>query len=91
MFFEHEERDEGETMTIVNDDIKRTKVMVTVDKSGSYVHVYDLEGRDSLVVSVITAPDGNTTIEDNNGFTRLSFDSNGKITFGPNTNEVDLV
>ena len=41
MSYEHKERNEGKTFTVVNDDIKRTKVMVTVGKSGSYIHLYD--------------------------------------------------
>ncbi len=88
MLYEHKERNEGKTFTVVNDDIKRTKVMVTVGKSGSYIHLYDVEGGDTLVISVIVDSEGKTTIEDKNGLPRLSFDSDGTITFGPNTGEV---
>ena len=88
MCYEHKERNEGKTITIKNNHIERTKVTVTVGKSGSYIHLYDLEGGDTLVLSVITDPDGNTTIHDKGGCQWLSFDSNGKITLGPNTEEV---
>ena len=88
MLYKHKERNEGKTFTVVNNDIKRTKVMVTVGKSGSYIHLYDIEGGDTLVISVIVDSEERTTIQDKNGLPRLSLDSDGTITFGANTVEV---
>lgn len=68
-------------ITIVNDEIKRTKLEITLRKTASYIRLLDLEGENALICSLRVNAEGTTTIEDRDGRTRLKYDSNGAVIF----------